>query len=107
MRISLSEFGIDEDFFSWRDLAACNNMPLGLFFEKYESDKVVARQVDQGCLSCPVQKECYQAGKQNKETGVWGGFYLNNGTEDPIKNKHKTLEIAKAMAERVLSDEDL
>lgn len=99
-----SDFEIDPESFEWKDLAACNNMPLGLFFEQYESDKVIAREVDRKCLNCPVQRECYEAGREGKETGVWGGLYLSNGVVDRIKNKHKTPEMVQAIAERIAND---
>lgn len=28
---------------------------------------------------CPMQRRCLQIGVATEETGVWGGFYINNG----------------------------
>ncbi len=88
----LHERGLDVDKLQWQDLAACNNMPLGLFFELYETDKVVAREVDNICFLCCVRNQCLAFGKRQKETGVWGGVYLINGEPDSIRNKHKSVK---------------
>ena len=101
----------DEDQFNWKDLAACKGMTpkaLGIppeedwFFDGYESNKKTAVQVDQICLSCPVQAACYDEGVSTKSEGVWGGVYLNaQGRPDLAHNNHKTPDIWKAIEEKI------
>jgi hypothetical protein len=104
MKGFLSSLGINEEEFEWQDLSSCKEWPLDLFFELYETNKTVARQVDNLCLHCPVQSECYEFGTKGKETGVWGGFYLSNGNPDQNKNNHKSLETTKRMARRIFHE---
>ncbi len=91
--------GIDRENFAWQDLALCGNMATNLFYEDYEYDSNVAQVVDQICLSCPVMKQCLEAGMDNGEVGVWGGFYLVSGKVDETKNSHKTPEVMAEFAE--------
>lgn len=93
----LNNIGVDPNDLDWFHLAACSGMDTNLFFDKYESDINIAKNIDQACLSCPVRKLCYQAGVENKEDGVWGGIYLNSGSIDKSKNLHKTPEIWKKL----------
>jgi len=65
---------------------------LYLFFEGYESDPSIRPEVDAICASCPVRKQCLEYGLENKETGVYGGVYLNRGHVDENKNSDKTTE---------------
>lgn len=74
----------------WYRLAVCQNMETNLFFDYYESDSVLAGNVDEICESCPVRKFCLEEGVLNGETGVWGGVYLVGGRAVPSKNAHKT-----------------
>jgi hypothetical protein len=91
----LNDLGIDKQEFEWFDLAICRGMDTNLFFEKYETDVNIAKNIDEACLSCPVSKMCYDSGVENNEYGVWGGVYLNAGSVDNSKNTHKTPEIWK------------
>ena len=93
--MDLTEYlGVDPDDATWRDLAACRGMPLEWFFDDYESDKQVAKQVDEICQTCPVQKVCYEYGRNTGSQGVWGGIYLNDsGKIDYRRNEHKTKEV--------------
>ena len=93
----LNDLGIDKDDFDWFDLAICRGMDTNLFFDKYEVDVNIAKNIDEACLSCPVIKMCYQAGSENDEYGVWGGIYLNSGSIDKSKNIHKTQEVWKRL----------
>ena len=52
--------GIDELDLKWYHLAACNNMPINWFYDDYETDKELAKQVDQICMHCPVIKQCHK-----------------------------------------------
>jgi hypothetical protein len=63
-----------------------------LFFDTYEVNENIAKNVDECCLSCPVAKICYESGVDNNEYGVWGGVYLSFGSPDTMKNSHKTKE---------------
>lgn len=95
----LDQIGINEDDFVWEQLALCQNIvgprkengdaddPL---FDSYESSIESAKAVDEMCERCPVRKNCFVTGAENKEQGVWGGFYLVNGKPDKNKNAHKT-----------------
>ena len=108
----LAALGIHKDDLKWYHLAACSGLiesihknnntdkkthELDPFFDGYESDKIVAMQADQMCLSCPVAKQCYAFGVETKSMGVFGGVYLNLGKTDKKFNAHKTPEIWKAL----------
>jgi hypothetical protein len=93
----LNDLGVDEDDFEWFHIAACSGMDTNLFYEKYEADPNIAKNIDEMCLSCPVMKMCYQSGTDNSEYGVWGGIYLNAGVIDKSRNLHKDQEIWKRL----------
>jgi hypothetical protein len=96
----LNDLGVNEEEFNWDDLAVCKGMDTNLFFDKYESDINIAKNIDQACLSCPVSKMCHDAGVNGNEYGVWGGIYLTSGIADKNKNLHKTSEIWKRLKKR-------
>jgi hypothetical protein len=89
----LDELGIDIDDFGWEDLALCKGMETNLFYDKYEADVSIAKNIDEACLACPVISVCYKNAVDNNEYGVWGGVYLNSGSIDKARNIHKTPEI--------------
>lgn len=93
----LNDLGVDQDDFEWFHIAACNGMDTNLFYEKYEADVNVAKNIDEMCLSCPVMKMCYQSGVSGSEYGVWGGIYLNSGDIDKSRNLHKDQEVWKRL----------
>lgn len=93
----LDNLGIDKDDFSWYNLAICRGMDTNLFYDKYEADINIAKNIDEACLSCPVIKICYESGINNNEYGVWGGVYLTAGSIDKSKNLHKVSEIWKRL----------
>lgn len=98
--------GIDpeDDSLTWERLALCAGMPTNWFFDEYESDETVAKQVDEACLSCPVMAICANVGRENKEHGVWGGVYFNgSGKPDKNKNIHKTNEVWDRIRERIIN----
>ena len=99
----LELLGFDEETFTWQDLALCAYTPYpDTFFEKYEKDKTVARQVDEMCLHCPVMKQCAQYAMENDLRGVWGGIYWNgSGAPDKDMNAHKTDEVWAEIRERL------
>ena len=101
----LDELGLEEDHVEWYHLAACKNMDINWFYDKYEDKKedpnrVHAKQVDDICLSCPVAAQCLLDGVESKGYGVWGGIYLNLGRVDRDMNEHKTPEIWKALKKK-------
>lgn len=84
------DIGIDQQDIKWYHLGACNNMPINWFYDDYESDKELAKQIDQVCIHCPVVKQCLADGLDTKEfAGVRGGIYLNIGRIDKQHNSHK------------------
>lgn len=98
----IEELGLDADHLQWYQLALCEGTDINWFYDLYESDTELAKQVDQMCLSCPVISECYNFAQDNGEYGVWGGLYWNNGKPDRAKNSHKTPEILKKIGEKCL-----
>jgi hypothetical protein len=95
---NLFEFlGIDELDIKWYHLAACKEMPINWFYDDYESDKELAKQIDQVCLHCPVIAKCYSEGVKNKERGVWGGTFMDLGRPDKENNLHKDAETSRAI----------
>jgi hypothetical protein len=95
---TFSEYiGIDEQDLKWYHLSACRNMPINWFYDDYETDKELAKQVDQICMHCPVISQCHAEGVENKEKGVWGGVYLDLGRPDKQHNEHKDSETLKKL----------
>ena len=89
----LNDLGIDKDDLDWWHLGICRGMETNLFYDKYEADPNVAKNIDEACLSCPVIKMCHKAATENQEYGVWGGVYMSSGEIDKSKNLHKTPEV--------------
>lgn len=73
----------------WTKDALCLNMDTNLFFDTYENNDDVAVGVDIMCSRCPVRRRCFSYGVSNKETGVWGGVYFQNGLISSEFNRHK------------------
>jgi hypothetical protein len=76
----------------WKDEAACRGYDTNLFFEKYEDDTTLRPAIEKICASCPVAKQCFAVGVSQKEWGVWGGIYLENGKISREFGKHKSKE---------------
>jgi len=91
----LNDLGVDVEDLNWTDLAACSGMPAEFFFDTYEVDQTLAKNIDEMCLVCPVAKQCLAAGVEGDEYGVWGGVYLTLGDVDKTRNSHKTPEVWK------------
>lgn len=96
--------GLDPEDFSWRDVIVCRGQDTELFYSRYEKSNRVAQLVDQMCLSCPVRKQCLEAGIENQEWGVWGGIFLVNGKPDEARNSHKTEDIWDQIREGILGE---
>lgn len=97
----LQRLGIDPSYFEWQQLSSCKGLDTNLFFEGYESDPIIAGEIDRMCAQCPVLKECYELGIKNKSFGVYGGFYLSNGQVDRKRNEHKSKEFVLELAGKV------
>jgi hypothetical protein len=93
----LNDLGVDKEDFSWWHLAICGGMDTNLFYEKYEADVNIAKNIDEACLSCPVISMCYDSAVKNNEYGVWGGVYMSSGSIDKARNTHKTPEVWKKL----------
>lgn len=93
----LNDLGVDKDDLDWWHLAICRGMDTNLFYEKYENDPKIAKNIDEACLACPVLQMCYKSGIDNNEYGVWGGVYLSSGAIDKARNIHKTPEVWKKL----------
>lgn len=74
----------------WKDGAACFEYDTNLFFDKYEEEVDLRLAIDDLCSTCPVNKQCFAVGVSQKEWGVWGGIYLENGNLSKEFNSHKT-----------------
>lgn len=89
----IEQLGLDSENIKWYQLAACSGADINLFYDTYESDKQTAVQIDEMCMHCPVVRQCYNEGVDNKEKGVWGGVYLDLGRIDRDNNSHKDQEV--------------
>ena len=78
--------------YKFGDKAACVDMDFNLFFDKYEEDPALAKKIDLLCIKCPVQRNCIAYGVSNKEWGVWGGVYFEDGKISKEFNQHKSKE---------------
>jgi hypothetical protein len=74
----------------WKDQARCKDYDWNLFFEKYEENTNLRPAIDSLCSECPVAKQCFAVGVSQKEWGVWGGVYLENGKISREFNRHRT-----------------
>lgn len=74
----------------WKENARCLDYDTNIFFEKYEEDELLRPAVDKICDGCPVSSICFAVGISQKEWGVWGGVYLENGSISREFNNHKT-----------------
>jgi hypothetical protein len=74
----------------WKDRADCVDFDTNLFFDKYEEDLSLRPAIDQLCSDCPLARHCFAVGVSQKEWGVWGGIYLENGKISREFNKHRT-----------------
>ncbi len=82
---------------SWKARAACKGMDTNLFYDDYENSEVIAKQVDQICLQCPVRDTCLMEAVHDGETGVFGSTYLVRGNYSRQHNKHKDKPLASAL----------
>jgi len=74
----------------WKDNASCLGMDTNKMFEGYEESVESRKEIDAMCAECPVRKQCFAVGVSQKEWGVWGGVYLENGKISREFNSHKS-----------------
>lgn len=75
---------------SWKEKAACLGEETNDYFDNYEEDVELRPLIDQICRECPVRKICFATAVSNKETGVWGGVYFEQGDISREFNRHKS-----------------
>jgi hypothetical protein len=76
----------------WKDGGSCRDYDTNLFFDKYEEELELRPAIDKLCSACPVMRQCFAVGVSQKEWGVWGGIYLENGKISREFNKHRSKE---------------
>lgn len=74
----------------WKEDGNCKDYDTNLFFDKYEEDLEFRPAIDKLCSDCPVVRQCFAVGVSQKEWGVWGGIYLENGKISREFNKHRS-----------------
>lgn len=74
----------------WKEKGSCHNYDTNFFFDKYEENLQLRPAIDKLCNDCPVVKKCFAIGISQKEWGVWGGVYLENGEISREFNRHRT-----------------
>lgn len=75
---------------SWKKEASCLGDEVNDYFDNYEEDLELRPIIDQVCRECPMRKICFATAVSGKETGVWGGIYLEQGDISREFNRHKT-----------------
>ena len=80
------------DKYKWQEQALCVGYDTNLFFDKYEEDLNLRPAIDKLCSTCPVMRHCLAVGISNKEWGVWGGIYLENGKISKEFSSHRSKE---------------
>ena len=80
------------DKHEWKNDAACKDYDVELFFDKYEEDALLRPAIDSLCSACPMARQCFAVGVSQKEWGVWGGIYIENGKISREFNRHRSKE---------------
>ena len=91
----------------WVSEALCAGTDTEDYFDKYELDQDLAKEIDRRCMSCPVIKDCFDYGVQTESFGVWGGIFLNDGKLDNVRNSHKTQEVWVRVLSLISEGEDI
>lgn len=78
------------DKHKWKESASCKDYDFNLFFDKYEDNERLRPAIENLCEGCPVQRQCFAVGISQKEWGVWGGIYIENGSISREFNRHRT-----------------
>lgn len=79
-----------KDKHSWKNNAKCLNYDVNLFFDKYEEEEKLRPAIEKICSECPVARTCFAVGISQKEWGVWGGVYLENGKISREFGRHRS-----------------
>jgi hypothetical protein len=74
----------------WKDDAPCRDLNTNLFFDEYEEVVDTRYMVDALCMRCPMAKQCLAVAVSNREWGVWGGVYFEDGKISREFNNHKS-----------------
>lgn len=74
----------------WKDNGLCRDYDTNMFFDRYEENENSRPAIDNLCSRCPMAKQCFAVGISQKEWGVWGGIYLENGKVSREFNKHRS-----------------
>ena len=74
----------------WKDNGLCRDYDTNMFFDRYEENENSRPAIDRLCSTCPMAKQCFAVGISQKEWGVWGGIYLENGKVSREFNKHRS-----------------
>lgn len=74
----------------WKDSGSCRDYDTNMFFDTYEEDEKLRPAIDSLCSKCPMAKQCFAVGVSQKEWGVWGGIYIENGKISREYNKHRS-----------------
>lgn len=75
---------------SWKDEGKCVGQETNIFYDIYENNVQMRSTIDGICMGCPVMKKCFSEGVSNKEWGVWGAVYLEDGQISKEFNDHRT-----------------
>jgi hypothetical protein len=78
------------DKHDWKKEGDCLHYDTNLFFDKYEEDLPLRPAIEKMCGGCPVARQCFAVGVSQKEYGVWGGVYLENGKISREFGKHRS-----------------
>ena len=74
----------------WKDSASCKDYDVNLFFDSYEENDKLRPAIDKLCSKCPMARQCFAVGISQKESGVWGGIYLDSGKISREFNRHRS-----------------
>lgn len=74
----------------WKNQSKCLGHEVNIFFDIYENNPHIRQTIDNICFECPVIKQCFSEGVSNKEWGVWGAVYLEDGEVSKEFNSHKS-----------------
>jgi hypothetical protein len=80
------------DKHEWKDSGLCKDYDTNLFFDKYEENIELRPAIDNLCSECPMMRHCFAVGVSQKEWGVWGGVYIENGKISREFNRHRSKE---------------
>ena len=76
----------------WKDSGLCRDYDTNLFFDTYEENVELRPAIDNLCAECPMMRQCFAVGVSQKEWGVWGGVYIENGKISREFNRHRSKE---------------